>query len=73
MKKESQALWLIILLFFSLTFTSCSSDEPKYADQEAHEKTMQLKEQYGPLVVGTWHVEYIKRNAQVANSKARHH
>ena len=38
---------------------SCSSDEPQWADPEAHEKTEQLNEQYGPLLVGTWHIERI--------------
>ena len=42
-----------------LTFASCGSDEPRYADPEAHEKTVQLNEQYGPLMVGTWHYENI--------------
>lgn len=55
---------IYIILIATIAFTSCSSDEPKYVDQEAHEKTMQLKEQYGPLVVGTWHVEYIKEKGR---------
>ena len=42
-----------------LSLTSCDSDEPKYADLEAHEKTVQLNEQYGPIIVGTWHYENI--------------
>ena len=42
-----------------LAFASCGSDEPRYADPEAHEKTVQLNEQYGPLMVGTWHYENI--------------
>ena len=46
-----------MLAAFSLA--SCSSDEPRYADPEAHEKTVQLNEQYGPLMVGTWHYENI--------------
>ena len=41
---------------FSLA--SCSSD-PQWADEEAHEKTVLLNEQYGPLLVGTWHIEKI--------------
>ena len=55
---------IYIILIATIAFTSCSSDEPKYVDQEAHEKTMQLKEQCGPLVVGTWHVEYIKEKGR---------
>ena len=37
---------------------SCSSD-PKWDDPEAHEKTEQLRKQYTPFVLGTWHYEYI--------------
>ena len=50
---------LLILLITTLAFASCGSDEPRYADPEAHEKTVQLNEQYGPLMVGTWHYEKI--------------
>ena len=42
----------MMLAAFSLA--SCGSDEPRYADPEAHEKTVKLNEQYGPLMVGTW-------------------
>ena len=45
---------LLFLLITALAFASCGSDEPRYADPEAHEKTVQLNEQYGPLMVGTW-------------------
>ena len=44
----------LLLLIVVLAFASCGSDEPRYADPEAHEKTVQLNEQYGPLMVGTW-------------------
>ena len=50
---------LLFLLIAALAFVSCGSDEPRYADPEAHEKTVQLNEQYGPLIVGTWHYENI--------------
>ncbi len=50
---------LLFLLIATLAFTSCGSDEPRYADPEAHEKTVQLNEQYGPLMVGTWNYENI--------------
>ena len=50
---------LLFLLPLALAFASCGSDEPRYADPEAHEKTVQLNEQYGPLMVGTWHYENI--------------
>ena len=49
----------LLLLIVVLAFASCGSDEPRYADPEAHEKTVQLNEQYGPLMVGTWHYENI--------------
>lgn len=38
--------------------TACSSD-PEWADPEAHEKTEQLREQYTPLIIGTWHYEKV--------------
>lgn len=50
------AISLALLTIFS--FASCSS-EPQWADPEAHEKTVQLREQYGPLMVGTWYYESI--------------
>ena len=50
---------LLFHLIAALAFASCGSDEPRYADPEAHEKTVQLNEQYGPLMVGTWHYENI--------------
>ena len=50
---------LLFLLIAALAFASCGSDEPRYADPEAHEKTVKLNEQYGPLMVGTWHYENI--------------
>jgi hypothetical protein len=55
MKKRT----VISLLIATLAFASCGSDELRYADQEAHEKTVKLNEQYGPLMVGTWHYENI--------------
>lgn len=41
-----------------ITLLSCTND-PEWADPEAHEKTEQLQKQYGPLLAGTWHCEYI--------------
>jgi len=41
-----------------LSLVSCSSN-PQWADEEAHEKTVQLEKQYGQLLVGTWHSERI--------------
>ena len=49
----------LLLLIVALAFASCGSDEPRYADPEAHEKTVQLNEKYAPLMVGTWHYENI--------------
>ena len=49
----------ILLFLAAFSLASCGSDEPRYADPEAHEKTVQLNEQYGPLMVGTWHYENI--------------
>ena len=48
----------ITLLIIVITgFISCGSDEPRYVDPEAYERTVQLNEQYGPLLVGTWQYE----------------
>ena len=53
-------LWRIAFVMLAAFFlTSCSSDEPRYADPEAHEKTVQLNGQYGQLMIGTWHCESI--------------
>ena len=46
-----------LLALVVLTFASCGSDEPQWADPEAHEKTEQLRAQYTPFIVGTWHYE----------------
>ena len=46
-----------LLALVALAFASCGSDEPQWADPEAHEKTEQLREQYTPFIVGTWHYE----------------
>ena len=52
---------LSMIMLATLFLTSCSS-EPGYADPEAHEKTEQLREQYTPFIVGTWHIERIGDN-----------
>ena len=55
-------IWRIMfmtLATLSLAFASCGSDEPEWADPEAHEKTEQLRAQYTPFIVGTWHIERI--------------
>ena len=45
-EKMKQVKLLSILIVVHV-LASCSSDEPRYADPEAHEKTVQLNEQYG--------------------------
>ena len=57
---KTMKLWRIaFMMLTAFSIASCGSDEPRYADPEAHEKTVQLNEQYGPLMVGTWHYENI--------------
>lgn len=51
---------IVILCLVALTFTACCSDEPQWADPEAHEKTEQLQKQYMPFITGTWHIVSIK-------------
>lgn len=48
-----------LMAFAVLFLVSCSSS-PQYADQEAHEKTEQLRQQYTALITGTWHMQYVK-------------
>ena len=54
---KTAKLWRLAfaMLAAMLSLASCGSDEPRYADPEAHEKTVQLNERYAPLLVGTWH------------------
>ena len=57
---KTMKIWRIafaMLAAFSLV--SCSSGEPQWADPEAHEKTEQLRAQYTPFIVGTWHYEKV--------------
>ena len=59
MKLKTMKLWrMAFMMLAAFSLASCS-DEPRYADPEAHEKTVHLNEQYGPLMVGTWHYENI--------------
>ena len=46
-----------LLALVAMAFASCCSDEPQWADPEAHEKTEQLRAQYTSYIVGTWHYE----------------
>ena len=54
---------IITILLALVSLASCSSD-PKWADQDAHEKTEQLRKQYTPIIAGTWHVEYVKEKGR---------
>ena len=57
---KTKKIWRIaFMMLAAFSLASCGSDEPRYADPEAHEKTVLLNEQYGPLLVGTWHIEKI--------------
>ncbi|WP_288287190.1 hypothetical protein [uncultured Prevotella sp.] len=47
------------LILAAISVAACSSSDPEYVDPEAHEKTIQLNEKYGPVLVGTWHFEKI--------------
>lgn len=47
----------VILAAFSLA--SCGSDDPEWADPEAHEKTEQLNKQYGTVILGSWYYEHV--------------
>lgn len=54
---KKMKFWSITMMMVAtLSLVSCSSD-PEYADPEAHEKTEQLRQQYTPFIVGTWHYE----------------
>jgi hypothetical protein len=59
MKHNNLFVWMMAIVMASITVTSCS-DDPQWADPEAHEKTEQLQKQYTPFIIGTWHIEYIK-------------
>ena len=46
-------------MMLAAILASCGSDEPQWADPEAHEMTEQLRAQYTPFIVGTWHFEKV--------------
>ena len=50
---------IFFILLTSISLVSCGSDDPEWADPEAHEKTEQLRAQYAPFIVGTWHYEKV--------------
>jgi len=54
--KEMKFWSITMTMVAALSLVSCSSD-PEYADQEAYEKTEQLRQQYTPFIIGTWHYE----------------
>ena len=56
---------IALLAFITFTFASCGSDEPQWAYPEAHEKTEQLRAQYTPFIVGTWHIERIGEKQRI--------
>ena len=56
---NKQIIISALLALVAMTFASCGSDEPQWADPEAHERTEQLRKQYGPLIVGSWHYEKV--------------
>ena len=55
--KTSKISRLSFVMLAALALVSCGSDDPVWADPEAHDKTEQLQEQYSPFIVGTWHYE----------------
>ena len=60
MKMKTMKIGRIMFLMLATFFlVSCGSSEPEWADPEAHEKTEQLRKQYGPLMIGTWHYEKV--------------
>ena len=62
---NTKAIITTLLAIVAMTFASCSSDEPQWADPEAHEKTEQLRAQYTPFIVGTWHYEKVGEKQRV--------
>ncbi len=57
---KTMKIWRVAFaMFAAFSLASCGSDEPEWADPEAHEKTEQLRAQYTPFIVGTWHIERI--------------
>ena len=60
---KTMKIWRIALtMLAAFSLVSCGSNEPQWADPETHEKTEQLRKQYGPLMVGTWHYEKVGEN-----------
>ena len=58
MMQKPMRFWRLIPVIVAAFLCSCSN-EPEYADPEAHERTLELREQYVPKLIGTWHIERI--------------
>ena len=57
MMKAKKICRLFVTMLALFVLASCSND-PEWADPEAHEKTEQLQKQYGWQLEGTWYCEY---------------
>jgi len=63
---KTMKIWrLAFAMLTAFSLASCGSDEPQWADPEAHEKTEQLRTQYTPFIVGTWHYEKVGERQRV--------
>ena len=63
---KTMKIWRIMFMMLpAFFFVSCGSDEPQWADPEAHEKTEQLRAQYTPFIVGPWHYESISDKQRI--------
>ena len=59
MKMKTMKIWRIVLAMVAVLSLAACSNEPQWADPEAHEKTEELQQKYVPLLIGTWHYEYL--------------
>ena len=59
----------VYLILAAISVAACSSSDPEYVDPEAHEKTIQLNEKYGPVratdISGRRHAD---RDAEMADA-----
>ena len=62
---NNKTIITVLFALVAMIFASCGSDEPQWADPEAHEKTEQLRAQYTPLIVGTWHYEKVGEKQRI--------
>ena len=63
--KSLKILRIAFAMLAALSLASCGSDDPEWADPEAHEKTEQLRAQYTPFIVDTWHYEKVGEEQRV--------